>query len=128
MSNKAFKFEWPKEWNDVSSAPGLPIENKYAQDYLTESIELLAQRGKDYDTEDEEPSGGERSMGKAIDMFNICTGHELMESEGWLLLQILKDVRQWTNLKDGMHEDSAVDCVSYAALKAEALYRESFGE
>ena len=109
--------------NEIIIGTPVPTEEKYAQDYLAESIELLAQRGKDYDTEEEEPSGGERSMGKAIDMFNICTGHELMESEGWLLLQLLKDVRQWTNIEEGMHEDSAVDCVSYAALKAEALYR-----
>jgi len=96
----------------------LPVEDKYAQDYLEEARDTLVERGKDYDTVD---NGGERSMGKAIDMFNICTGAELMESEGWLLLQILKDVRQWT--KEDFHEDSALDCISYAALKAEALYR-----
>jgi hypothetical protein len=35
------------------------------------------------------------------------------------LLQLLKDVRQWTKID--YHADSAVDCVSYAALKAESL-------
>ena len=34
-------------------------------------------------------------------------------------LLILKDVRQWQ--KEAYHEDSAIDCVAYAALKAEAL-------
>jgi hypothetical protein len=35
------------------------------------------------------------------------------------LLQIVKDVRQWS--RAGYHLDSALDAVSYAALKAEAL-------
>ena len=109
-----------KETTIVSS--GVPSE-KFAHDYLDEARNTLVQRGKDYDTEQDEPSGGERSMGKAVDMFNICTGSEMLESEGWLLLQILKDVRQWTNLHNGMHEDSALDSISYAALKAEALHR-----
>ena len=95
---------------------------KYAYDFLEEASGLLKQRGKDYDTDETEPSGGERSMGKTVEMFNICTGNELTEAEGWLLLQILKDVRQWT--KQEYHEDSAIDCISYAALKAEALRAE----
>lgn len=36
------------------------------------------------------------------------------------MLQLLKDVRQWSN-PDIYHADSAEDCISYAALKAEAL-------
>ena len=54
--------------------------------------------------------------------FNIVTGRDLTEAEGWLLLQILKDVRQWQ--RPGFHEDSADDCIAYAALKAEAKQRE----
>ena len=96
---------------------------KYAYDFLEEAGRLLKQRGKDYDTVEKEPSGGERSMGKTVEMFNICTGKDLTEAEGWLLMQILKDVRQWT--KPEYHEDSALDGISYAALKAEALKAES---
>jgi len=96
---------------------------KYAYDFLEKASETLKQRGKDYDTVEKEPSGGERSMGKTVQVFNTITGHKLLESEGWLLLQLLKDVRQWT--KPEYHEDSAEDCIAYAALKAEALNAEN---
>ena len=62
--------------------------------------------------------GGERSMGKAVAAFNAITGRNLTESEGWLLLQVLKDVRLFT--RSEYHADSAEDCIAYAALKAEA--------
>lgn len=88
-----------------------------AQDYLRKGAELLEERGKQYDQ-----PGGERSMGKAVKAFNAITGRDMTEPEGWLLLQVLKDVRQWQN-PDKYHADSAEDCVSYAALKAEALIR-----
>ena len=61
---------------------------------------------------------GERSMGRAVAAFNAITGHTLSESEGWLLLQVLKDVRLFT--RSEYHADSAEDCIAYAALKAEA--------
>lgn len=86
-----------------------------APDFLRKGADLLEERGKQYDQ-----PGGERSMGKAVSAFNTITGRSLTEAEGWLLLQVLKDVRQWQN-PDKYHADSAEDCVSYAALKAEAL-------
>lgn len=61
---------------------------------------------------------GERSMGRAVAAFNAITGRDLIESEGWLLLQVLKDVRLFT--RSEYHADSAEDCIAYAALKAEA--------
>lgn len=60
---------------------------------------------------------------KCVAAFNIVTGHGLTEAEGWLLLQILKDVRQWQ--RPGFHQDSADDCIAYAALKAEAKMKEA---
>lgn len=88
-----------------------------ACDFLSKALSLLEERGKDYDQPE-----GERSMGKTISAFNSITGKSLTESEGWLLLQLLKDVRQWQN-PNKYHADSAEDCISYAALKAEALSR-----
>ena len=88
-----------------------------ALDFLQESMSTLEQRGKDYDQE-----GGERSMGKTVVAFNAITGKQLTEAEGWLLLQLLKDVRQWS--APSYHHDSALDCVAYSALKAEALINE----
>ena len=61
---------------------------------------------------------GERSMGAAVTAFNAITKHTLTEAEGWLLLQVLKDVRLFQ--RAAFHQDSAEDCVAYAALKAEA--------
>lgn len=64
---------------------------------------------------------GERSMGRAVLAFNAITGRDLTEPEGWLLLQVLKDVRLFQ--RPGYHADSAEDCIAYAALKAEAKTR-----
>lgn len=86
--------------------------------FLQAAIDVQAERGKQYDI-----SGRERSMGKTVHAFNAITGRDLTEAEGWLLIQVLKDVRQWQN-PDKFHEDSALDCVAYSSLKAEALAKE----
>lgn len=88
-----------------------------APEFLTTAAEIMAQRGKQYD----KPSG-ERSMGKCVAAFNTVTGRDLSEAEGWFLLQMLKDVRLFQNA--GFHQDSADDCIAYAALKAEAKQKE----
>ena len=68
---------------------------------------------------------GERSMAATVEAFNIITGRAgdraLTESEGWLLMQTLKDVRDRQNAP---HRDSLEDGISYAALKAEARLKE----
>lgn len=66
---------------------------------------------------------GERSMGKTVLAFNAITGRDLSESEGWLLLQLLKDVRD--RQRPAAHRDSLEDCIAYAALKAEARLQET---
>lgn len=88
----------------------------HADNILLKAAELMRERGKQYDSPE-----GERSMGKAVRAFNAVTGRDLSEPEGWLLLQVLKDVRLFQ--KPGYHADSAEDCVAYAALKAEAKCR-----
>lgn len=85
------------------TAPGL----------LRKAGTIMEERGKQYDKPE-----GERSMGQAVAAFNIIAGRDLQESEGWLLLQILKDVRD--RQREVPHVDSLEDCVAYAALKAEA--------
>ena len=94
----------------VSTAPQL----------LKKAADIMEERGKQYDKPE-----GERSMGKCVAAFNIITGHSLAEAEGWLLLQLLKDVRLWQ--RAGYHQDSAEDCIAYAALKAEAKQGEQNG-
>ena len=86
-----------------------------APELLRRAAEIMDERGKQYDKPD-----GERSMGRAVAAFNAITGRELTESEGWLLLQVLKDVRQWQN-PNKAHQDSLEDCIAYAALKAESM-------
>lgn len=97
---------------------GAPKPEITAPGLLTRAAELMAERGKQYDKPE-----GERSMGKAVAAFNAITGRAITEAEGWLLLQVLKDVRLWQ--RPGYHADSAEDCVAYGALKAEAKSREA---
>jgi hypothetical protein len=85
-----------------------------APDLLAKAAELMIERGRTYDAEE----GGERSMSKTVAAFNVITGRDLTEAEGWLLMQVLKDVRLFT--RETYHADSAEDCIAYAALKAEA--------
>lgn len=89
-----------------------------APELLQAAAKHMADRAKTYDKPE-----GERSMGKAVAMFNACTERGLTEAEGWLLLQCLKDVRLFQ--RPGYHADSAEDCIAYAALKAEAKSAEA---
>ncbi len=88
-----------------------------AESFLAEAARILAERGKAYDSPD-----GERSMAKTVAMFNLRTGKELTEAEGWIFLGYLKDVRQ--DSAGGAHHDSAVDRINYSLLEAEARFRE----
>ena len=88
--------------------------NNTASGFLERANDIMRQRAAQYDSD-----GGERSMANTVLAFNAVTGHTLAEEDGWLLMQILKDVRQWK--KEHFHQDSADDCVAYCALKAEAL-------
>ena len=89
-----------------------------AVDVLEAAAGHMKARAATYDSPE-----GERSMARAVAAFNAITGHALTEAEGWLLLQVLKDTRQWQH--SAYHADSAEDCVAYAALKAEALARDA---
>lgn len=84
-------------------------------EFLQAAIDVQAERGKQYDSPE-----GERSMGRTVQAFNAITGRDLTEADGWLFMQVLKDVRQWQN-PEAYHHDSALDGVAYASLKAEAL-------
>ncbi len=89
-----------------------------AAEILAKAAAHMEERGKTYDT-----PGGERSMGKTVAAFNAITGAEITEAQGWLLMQLLKDVRLFT--RPGYHADSAEDAIAYAALKAEAKQKEA---
>jgi hypothetical protein len=78
-----------------------------AHEWLQHAGGLIRQRGKDRDRPD-----GERSMGRAVAMFNIATGHTLTVGDGWLFMRLLKIARgnSAADLEDG---------IAYAALEAE---------
>lgn len=95
----------------------LPVKQT-APGLLSKAAKIMSDRAATYDQPD-----GERNMGKTVAAFNIITGRDLTESEGWLLMQVLKDVRDRQRVQP--HVDSLEDCVAYAALKAEARLSET---
>jgi hypothetical protein len=89
--------------------------NNSAVEFLSVAKSTLKERGKIYDksTEDTE----ERSMASTVQAFNAITGLSLSESDGWLFMLTLKQVRQQNS--STFHYDSAMDGVAYSALLAE---------
>ena len=96
----------------LSSDAPTPLRTT-AQGLLSKARDHMLDRAATYDKPE-----GERSMRRAVEAFNAITGRGLEESEGWLLLQVLKDVRDRQRREP--HVDSLEDCIAYAALKAEA--------
>lgn len=85
-----------------------------ASAWLGEAKAIMDERAKQYDDE----GSGERSMGAAVLAFNAITGGGLTTADGYLLLALLKMVRD--NQRESPHMDSLVDLVAYSALYAEA--------
>lgn len=88
--------------------------HRTASEIADSALKHICERAETYD----QPTG-ERSAAKTAKAFNAITGKDITESEVWLLLQLLKDVRQWS--REDYHQDSAEDCIAYASLKAESL-------
>ena len=87
-----------------------------AQDLLHRAASLMDERGKQYD----KPQG-ERSMLAAVTAFNAISGYSLTEADGFLLMAILKMVRD--QQRETPHRDSIEDLVAYASLYGEARMR-----
>lgn len=83
----------------------------------TKLLDRAAQHMRDRATTYDKPSG-ERSMGQTVTAFNAVTGHSITESQGWMLLALLKMVRDQHALEG--HQDSCEDAVAYTALYGEA--------
>lgn len=98
-------------------APSLKANPLTAPSLLEKAAGHMRDRAATYDRPE-----GERSMGRTVAAFNAITGRDLKESEGWLLMQILKDVRD--RQRERPHPDSLEDCIAYSALKAEARLAE----
>jgi hypothetical protein len=134
MGYRGAKIIWqrhthPEELPFIDDEPLQSLNDQYAeieklrQSHRTASViadsalKHIRERAETYD----QPTG-ERSAAKTAKAFNAITGKDITESEVWLLLQLLKDVRQWS--REDYHQDSAEDCIAYAALKAESLESE----
>lgn len=84
-----------------------------APDILDKAAGHMRDRASTYDS-----AKGERSMGKAVAMFNACHGTQLTEEQGWHLMELVKHVRYFT--APDYHADSVEDGAAYAALRGEA--------
>ena len=87
--------------------------NNTADSLLQRAAEIMAERGKQYDSAGQQK---ERSMGRIVAAFNALYGTQLTEQQGWHFMLLLKLARQ----KDKPHADSMEDAIAYAALAAEA--------
>lgn len=76
----------------------------------------IRDRASTYDKEQK----AERSMARTVAVFNAYHDTKLTEAQGWHLMQILKDVRLFSNIEKP-HRDSIEDGIAYAALKGESL-------
>lgn len=108
---------WKDSLRAVGDTPAVESDVVSATEFLEFAAGHMRARAATYD----QPTG-ERSMGKTVAAFNAITGHSLKESEGWLLMLLLKQVRLFQ--RDVFHRDSAEDAVAYAALLAEAKGKE----
>lgn len=112
-----------KNWRiarPVSDDPvDLPEKNnnqKSAKDFLMAAIGHMQDRASTYDK-----PNGERSVGKTVAAFNVITGLNLTEEQGWLFMGILKMVRsQQGDFKADNYEDEA----AYAGLRGECASRD----
>lgn len=84
-----------------------------ATEFLKAAQSHMDARAQTYDRPD-----GERSMARTVAAFNAVTGHNLSESDGWMLMMLLKAVR--LTQRATYHADSAEDLVAYAALLGES--------
>lgn len=87
-----------------------------AASMLQAALGHMEDRAKNYDA-----PGGERSMGKTVSAFNTITGLKLSEEQGWIFMEILKQVR---SQQGNYRADNYEDMVAYAALRGECAARE----
>jgi hypothetical protein len=110
---EAVKPQNPTVKSDVSGVTLAP-------EFLKKALGHMEDRAATYDKE-----GGERSMGKTVAAFNAITGSNLTEEEGWLFMEILKQVR---SMQGGFKADNYEDLAAYAALRGECASRDRGGK
>lgn len=96
------------------------MQPKSSLDFLTAVSVVQAERGQEYDLDDDQK---ERSFAATARAFNAITRKDLTPAEVCLLLALLKHVRQWTN-PERLHQDSLLDGLSYTSLMCEELAKQ----
>jgi len=84
-----------------------------ANQLLNKAASHMQARAATYDKPE-----GERSMAATVTAYNAVTGQNITESHGWLLMSLLKMVRD--NQRTEPHTDSIEDLIAYSALYGEA--------
>jgi hypothetical protein len=112
---EARKDGWANVMRTIRCKATVPVaaQATTAPDILAAAAQHMLGRAATYDKPE-----GERSMGATVKAFNAVTGRDLSESEGWLLMALLKMVR--SEQRTAAHRDSLEDLTAYAALMAEA--------
>ena len=109
LLKQGYTYEGGEQWKPpIGQAPAFN-----APALLDAAAKHMRDRAATYDKPE-----GERSMGKTVEAFNTITGRDLRESEGWLLMALLKMVRSETG--GDPHRDSIEDLIAYSALFGEA--------
>lgn len=91
--------------------------NSVAEAVLKDALDALRKRGEQRDQPD-----GERSMSRAVDIFNSVTRRDAMhELEGWIFMVCLKLAR---SQQGGFNIDDYIDAAAYCALAAESIVEE----
>jgi hypothetical protein len=104
-------------FDELKTVKGLG-QPRTVEDFFNDAGAKLVERGKNYDA-----PNGERSGSKVAVAFTALTGKHLTAAEVYLVMQLVKDARQWSC--PTYHEDSAVDGIAFSVLKAEALASEA---
>jgi hypothetical protein len=82
-----------------------------AKEILDAAGSHMQDRAKTYDAPD-----GERSIPGTVTAFNVLTGHQITNEQGWLFMELLKCAR---SQQGEYRADSYEDAVAFAALRGE---------
>ncbi|WP_049780124.1 DUF6378 domain-containing protein [Aromatoleum aromaticum] len=103
----------PTTMNSRTPFPPLTTDTVDATEILVAAADCIGDRASQRDQAD-----GERSMSRAVDTFNVLTGHSLSERDGWIFQAVLKLARA----QGGRHVlDDYIDGAAYLALAGESL-------
>jgi hypothetical protein len=112
---KAFDAWIGETLEEIAPEEIQPLNPPTAADFLQCGINHMRDRAATYDKPE-----GERSMGKTVSAYNIITGQNMSEEQGWLFMGLLKKVRsQQGDFKADNYEDEA----AYAGLRGECAAR-----